>query len=117
MTPSSALVSAVNRSLADPSFRDLIREMHAAQRPLIEMVVDLGLDADMTDEIREILQSLPDETVEEIRRATLEMLDRGEETMPVDCQVSDLDVSAGVPVDVDVADEASGSVIRVTRAT
>jgi hypothetical protein len=120
VTPGLELVSAVNQALANADFRASVRQMHAEGYPLVDMVEALGLDGDMTSRVREIVENLPPETVEGIRRATLEMLDRAdrEYAMPLDCQVSQIDIDAGVPVDVDVEVEVEtqGSVIVIRRS-
>jgi hypothetical protein len=115
MVPSNALVTAANRALADKDFRDSVQQMHAQNYPLVKMVEALGLEADMSDRIREILVSLPDDTVDEIRRATLAMLGGAGYTMPLDCSVTDSELDAGVPVAIDVVDENGVATIQVRR--
>ena len=58
------------------AFRDRIRELHANQTPLVDMVVELGLEGQMTPEIRAIVERLPEKVVAAIRQATIDMLDR-----------------------------------------
>jgi hypothetical protein len=113
MLPSNALVMATNKALASKDFRDSVREMHAEGYPLVKMVEALGLEDDMTARIREILEQLPDEVVGEIRQATLEMLDSGDYTMPLDCTVTDAELQDGIPVDVEVLPEDGKETIHV----
>src|SRR6185369_13233377 len=98
MLPSNPLVMAANKGLASPDFRESVRQMHAEGYPLVKMVEALGLEEDMTKRIREILDQLPADVVEGIRKATLEMLDSTEYEMPLDCTVTDAELEAGIPV-------------------
>ena len=75
MLPANALLMARNRGLADKDFRESVRQMHNEGYPLVKMVEALGLDDDMTERTRQILDELAPDVVEGIRRATLEMLD------------------------------------------
>lgn len=113
MLPANALVMAVNKSLADKDFRDSIRQMHAEGYPLVKMVEDLGLEDDMTKRIREILEQLPAGVVQGIRDATIEMLDSSDYVMPLDCTVTDSELDAGIPVDVEVVPESGKETIHV----
>jgi hypothetical protein len=115
--PNNALVMAANKALADPNFRDAVRQMHAQGYPLTKMVEDLGLEDDMTARIREILETLPPETVDEIRSATLEMLDSKSYVLPLDCTVTDAELDAGIPVDVEVDIEKDTKTIHVRPAS
>jgi hypothetical protein len=113
MLPANALVMAVNKSLADKDFRESIRQMHAEGYPLVKMVEDLGLEDDMTKRIREILEQLPADVVKGIRDATIEMLDSSDYVMPLDCTVTDAELDAGIPVDVEVVPESGKETIHV----
>ena len=84
MLPANALLMARNRGLADKDFRESVRQMHNEGYPLVKMVEALGLDDDMTERTRQILDELAPDVVEGIRRATLEMLDSGDYEMPLD---------------------------------
>jgi hypothetical protein len=114
--PGFAIVQAANSGLANPDFRQSLRQMHEENYPLVSIVEALGLDDDMTTQIRAILESLDAEVVAGIRKATLEMLDSGDYVMPLDCNVTEPEVNAGVPVDVEVVEEAERQTIRVRRA-
>jgi hypothetical protein len=113
MVPSNPLVMAANTALANKDFRDSVRQMHAAGYPLVDMVETLGLEEDMTQRIRQILVDLPDDVVAGIRRATLEMLDSGNFVMPLECAVTDAELEAGSPVDVEVTPEQGIETIRI----
>ena len=113
MIPTNALVMATNKSLADKNFRESVRQMHAENYPLIDMVDALGLEEDMTVRIREILEELPEDVVEGIRKATLEMLDSKVYVMPLDCTVTDGELNKGIPVDVEVLPEDGKQTIHV----
>jgi hypothetical protein len=114
--PTNALVMATNKSLADKNFRDSVRQMHAENYPLIDMVDALGLEEDMTARIREILETLPDDVIAGIRKATLDMLDSTVYVMPLDCTVTDGELKQGIPVDVEVLPEGGKQTIHVRPA-
>ena len=113
MTPSDPVVTAVNRALADPNFRASIRQMHAEGYPLLKMVDALGLEDDMSARIRQIVADLPPEVVAEIRHATLAMLDRDEQVMPLNCGLSSVELENGKPIAVDVTPVDGKPTIRV----
>jgi hypothetical protein len=113
MLPGNVLVVAANAGLADPNFRASVRQMHAEGYPLVKMVEALGLEDDMTKRIRQILENLPKNVVEGIRRATLDMLDSGVYEIPLDCTVTDGELESGVPVDVEVEREQGRPTIHV----
>lgn len=117
MLPTNALLMAANQALGDPAVRDQVRQLHAQNAPLLDMVSALGLDASMSNRIREILSSLAPDVVLGIRQATLDMLDRGETAMPVECTVTDAQLDAGTPVVVDVSPENSRETIHVRPLT
>jgi hypothetical protein len=117
MVPSNALVMAANTALANKDFRDSVRQMHAARYPLTDMVEALGLEDEMTQRIRQILDDLPADVVEGIREATLKMLDSGNYVMPLECSVTDTQLDAGIPVHVDVAPEVGTETIHVRPMT
>jgi len=107
MSPGEALVLAANAALRDSNVRASIREMHAQKYPLVRMVEALGLEDDLTKEIRQVLESLPPEVVEGIRKATLQMLDGPPDlyAMPLECEVSYSQLTSGVPTQVEVTPE------------
>lgn len=69
------LLVATDAALADPNFRVTLRQMHTEGYPLVQMVEALGLDDDMSERVRRMLESLPDDAVAEIRAAVIAMLD------------------------------------------
>jgi hypothetical protein len=99
------------RLRTDEAFRQQIRDMHAAGTPLLDMVQQLGLP--ITEPVRKIVAGLTPEQVDGIRKATIEMLDRARNEMPVDCSVSWPDVNRGDPVKVAVVDDAGTRKIQV----
>jgi hypothetical protein len=113
MNPGGGLITVVNARLADDAFRTRLREMHAEERPLLDMVDELGLADEMSDAVRSVVAGLGPAEVEGIRRATLEMLDRAERRMPVDCNLSQSDIDRGSPVTVSVVDQTGGRTIQV----
>ena len=113
MIPTNALVMAANKGLTGADFRASVRQMHAAGYPLVQMVEVLGLEDDMTDRIRQILEDLSPEVVEGIRQATIEMLDSTEYMMPLDCTVTDAELEKGIPVEVEVLPENGKDTIHV----
>jgi hypothetical protein len=100
VNPPLNLVTVVNSRLSDDGFRQQIRDLHAKQASLVEMVEALGLSAEMSGEVRRVLQGLPRAEVDDIRAATLEMLDRHENAMPLDCDVPETAVGAKIAVSV-----------------
>ena len=116
--PGNALIIAANEGLEDEDFRTSVREMHAQGYPLTKMVEALGLDHAMSPPVLKILESLSPEVVDGIRKATLDMLDRTDPNyhMPVDCNVTDAELDAGVPVEVEVLDESGTPTIHVRPA-
>jgi hypothetical protein len=115
MSPNEVLLIAANAALADPAFRDGVRQMHLEGRPLVDMVEALGLDGDMSARIRQILEGLPPDAVAGIRAATLAMLDSTNHVMPVICTVPEADL--GLPVAVEVSPEQGTPTIHVRPAT
>ena len=113
MTPSDPAVTAANRALADPNFRASIRQMHAEGYPLLKMIEALGLEDDMSERIRQIVADLPPEVVADIRQATLAMLDRDEQAMPLTCGLSGVELETGAPINVDVTSVDGRPTIRV----
>lgn len=96
------LVQAVNTALEDANVRASIHAMHAKGYPLVKMVEDLGLEDDMTTRIRQILEGLSPKVVEDIRQATLEMLDGSNYKMPLSCVLTSQDVESNSSVEVEV---------------
>ncbi len=113
MNPGMAIVIAANNSLSDPQFRDRVRQMHAEQVPLTQMVDALGLDKECIPQVRQILEDLDPEVVAGIRAATLAMLDSGEYIMPLDCNVTTAELEHGMQVDVAVEEEDQKDTIVV----
>jgi hypothetical protein len=117
MTPSDPLVKAVNAGLADPNFRASVRQMNEENYPFLKMIDALGLEDDLSYRISQIVATLSPETVLAIRQATLEMLDRDEQVMPLDCGVNKIDLSEGTPIEVNVAQLDGKPTIRVRSST
>jgi hypothetical protein len=113
MNSGGGLITLANLRLADAAFRDQLRTMHANQTPLIEMVNALGLSGEMSGAVRTIVEQLPPDVVEEIRQATLAMLDTKTLVMPVDCNLTEEAIDDGAPVNVSVVDEKSRPTIVV----
>ena len=116
MNPGGPLLMTVNARLADDAFRQQIREMHANQSSLLDMVDSLGLAGDMSDAVRQVVSQLAPDQVEAIRSATLAMLDRAENQLPVDCSLSQAQVDDGSPVNVTVVEAAGKATIQVRPA-
>ena len=114
MVATAPLVVATNDALANPEVQARVREMHAADTPLLDMVDALGLSDDMTPETRGVIQGLSPDVVAGIRQATLEALDGGRTKMPIDCGITDAELASGV--DVDVVQSAEGPTIHVRPA-
>jgi len=121
MSPSDPLVTAANKALNNPDVRASIRDMHAQSYPLIKMVEALGLEDDMTAQLRQIILDLPPAVVEGIRQATLQMLDEVDKadgtnktySMPLECLVKEYQIESGAPVDVEVKTVDGRPTIRV----
>jgi hypothetical protein len=112
MSPSETeLLIAANAALADPAFRERVKEMHSQGVSLVQMVEALGLGRDLTDRIRTILETLPAEVVAGIRVATLDMLDSANHELPVVCSVPS--TALDQPVDVVVSPAAGTPTIFV----
>lgn len=109
------LLIAANAAFADPAFCETVKQMHADGYPLVQMVEALGLDDDMSDRIREILESLTAEAVAGIRKATLEMLSTGNRELPVICTVPQDQLVQ--PVAVEVSPENGVETIHVRSAS
>jgi hypothetical protein len=62
------LLIAANAAFADPAFCETVKQMHADGYPLVQMVEALGLDDEMSDRIRQILESLSPEASRESAR-------------------------------------------------
>jgi hypothetical protein len=111
--PSFGLVQAANNALSDPKLRESVRQMHAEGYSLVKMIEALALDDEMDEQLRKVIEGLKPEVVEGIRTATLEMLDRGEAALPIDCDVTPEQVDDGAPVAVEVVDEHKVQTIKV----
>jgi hypothetical protein len=77
------------------------------------MVETLGLSGEMSGAVRAIVEQLDPAIVEEIRAATLAMLDTTTLAMPVNCNLTEAAIDDGTPVDVSVVDENSVPTILV----
>ena len=121
MNPGAGLITLVNAQLQrDPAFVRQIRDMHAAGVPLLDMVDQLGLGGAMSDQVRAIVQRLTPGDVDAIRQATLDMLDRAENQMPVDCNLSQQEIDSETPVTVAVGPDTTGNqtiTVRSARAS
>jgi hypothetical protein len=106
----------VNARLADESFRKRIREMHANQSSLLDMVDALGLAGEMSDAVRGVVAALRPDQIQAIRKATLDMLDRAESEMPLKCRLSQAQIDDGTPVSVAVVDDGGKATIQVLPA-
>jgi hypothetical protein len=113
MSPGGGLLTAINSRLQLTTFRDQIRTLHAAEAPLLEMVDALDLAPEMSPAVRAVVAALDDATVAGIRQATLDMLNRAENEMPVDCNMTEAEIDAGQRVGVSVIGGANGLVIQV----
>jgi len=111
--PNSPIVIAANQGLLDPNFRDSVRQMHAEGYPLTKMVEALGLDDELIEPVRTLLDNLSPDVVEGIRQATLAMLDTTNYVMPLDCTVTDAELNAGVKAEVEVLPENGVQTIHV----
>ncbi len=111
VNPGGGLVTMVNARLSDPAFRQQIRDMHAQGASLLDMVEQLGLAGEMSPAVRSVVAGLDPQTVAEIRTATLDMLDRAENQMPLDCNVSQPDIDRGTPVSVSVTTDATPTIV------
>ena len=114
MSPNNVLLIAANAALSDPNFRESVKQMHAGGYPLVQMVEALGLDDEMSDRIRQILEELPPDVVAGIRAATLDMLEGTNFVMPVICTVPDSGLAQ--PVAVEVSPENGTPTIHVHPA-
>jgi len=110
------LVLAANAGFSDPQFRETVREMHRQEYPLMRMVTDLGLDDELTDDIRAVLEGLSPEVVAGIRAATVAMLDREEQQLPLACDVRADELRSGAAVRVEVSEVGGADTIQVSRA-
>ncbi len=116
--PGLPLLIAANKALQDdPNFRATVRQMHAEKFPLVKMVEALGLDDDLTPAVRQILDNLKPHVVDGIRAATLDMLDRADNSMPMDCNVTESHVNDGAPVHIEVRHEHGRRTIHVRPST
>jgi hypothetical protein len=104
----------INTRLTDTAFRDKIRTLHANQTPLVEMVVELGLAAQMTPPVRAVVERLGTSEVAAIRQATIDMLDRAENKLPVECDLTQDAIDSGTPVAVSIISVDHVSTIVVT---
>jgi hypothetical protein len=120
MSPGEALVLAANAALQNEDVRASIRDMHAQSYPLVKMVEALGLEDDLTKDIRRVLEELPPDVIQGIRKATLQMLDGPSDqyAMPLECEVSYEQLEAGLPAHLEVKGNDGNLMIAVrTRTT
>ena len=117
MTPGDPLYKSANTLLLDPNFRDSIRQMHAEGYPFLKMIDALGLEDDMSDRVRKIVEGLPDDVVADIRRAVLAMLDSEGSILPLRCTMSSSEIDAAKAVDVSVDDVDGRPTIHVRART
>lgn len=117
MDSGGSLITMINARLADDSFRQQVLAVLTTDTTFVDMVEALGLAGEMSDPVRRIVESLPKGVVAEIRVAVTEALDRGQNTMPVDCNLSQTEIDAGPAVKVSVVDEAGSPTIRVRSTT
>ena len=115
MPPGDDLVIAANAALTDPNVRESVRQMHADGYGLVQMVEALGLDDEMSDRVRQIVEELPQKVVDGIRAATLAMLETTEFALPLDCSVTAAQMLSRDPVEVDISQENGSPTIRVRR--
>lgn len=113
MDSGGALITMINARLSDDGFRQQVLAVLATDTSFVDMVEALGLAGEMSDQVRRIVESLPADVVAEIRTAVTETLDRGQSTMPVDCNLSQTEIDRGASVTVSVVDEAGNPMIRV----
>ena len=114
MPPNLPIVVSANAALAEPATRERVTQMHAAGDSLVSMVEALGLPPD--ENVRRILEALPPEVVAGIREATLAAL-ASDAGLPIDCAVTEAQLTAGQAVDVVVADVKGARTIRVRSAS
>jgi uncharacterized ParB-like nuclease family protein len=115
--PLNALVVAGNQGLKDPNFRSSLRQMHENKVPLVQIVENLGLDGDMSPQVRQILEDLDPKVVDGIRQAMLEMLDGEDQTMPLACTVTQQQLDAGTSVVVQVVTADNKRTVQATPST
>lgn len=115
--PLNALVIAGNQGLKDQNFRTSLREMHENKVPLLQIVENLGLDGDMSPEVRLLLENLTPGVVDDIRQAMLDMLDRQEQIMPLDCAVTEQQLDGGTGVQVEVVMKGNKRTVQARPTT
>jgi len=114
MTPGVPLVKAANLALSEEDKREEIKRMHDQKYSLIQMVETLQLDDELTPELRQIIQAIPEDVVEQIRQATLDMLERGGNyTMPVECAAKSPDPSPPLDVTVETVNSQKTLIVKV----
>jgi len=111
MVGADELVRSSNAALADPDVRAKVREMHAAGTPLLDMVDQLGLTANMSPEVRTVLGGLSPDEVQGIRDVMVQMLDDDKAVMPIDCGVANVELPNGV--DIGVVQSAGTPTIQI----
>jgi hypothetical protein len=115
--PLNGLVVAGNQGLKDPNFRSSLRDMHENKVPLVQIVENLGLDGDMSPQVRQILEDLDPAVVDGIRQAMIDMLDRQDQTMPLACTVTQQQLDAGTPVVVQVVTTDNKRTVQATPSS
>jgi hypothetical protein len=107
----------INSRLADDGFRQQVLAVLATDTTFVDMVEALGLAGEMSDAVRRIVEGLGPDVVAKIRDAVTETLGRGQNTMPVDCNLSQTEIDRGAAVKVSVVDEAGTPTVLVRSST
>lgn len=114
------IVTEGDKVLKDPRVRERVAEMHERKVPFVEMIEELGLTRYLTPAVKEVIENLPPEVVEQIRQSILSVIDSDDITekekpgvpvMPIDCTLVDGDPRGGARVSV-----ADARVIRIRPA-
>jgi hypothetical protein len=107
------LITMINARLADDGFRQQVLALLATDATFVDMVEALGLAGEMSDPVRRIVEQLSPDVVAQIRAAGTETFARGQNTMPVDCNLSQTEIDRGAAVKVSVVEEAGSPTILV----
>jgi len=115
------IVTEGDKVLKDPRVRKRVAEMHERKVPFVEMIEELGLTQYLTPAVKEVIEGLPPDVVEQIRESILSVIDSDDikekerpdvPVMPIDCTLVGGDPRGGARVSV-----ADARVIRVRPAT
>ena len=107
------------RSMAEalmrqPDVRAQVLEMHAAQTPLSDMCVALGLGDQLTPDVQAILDGLSPETVDGIRQAIVDWVNNGAgDLMPINCTL-DGEIPSAPAANVAIVQSGGTPTIEVT---